>query len=145
MKGYNVIVVFDRPGERVLMCRRQSAPYQGLINFVGGRIEPGEDGLTAAYRELREETGVTGQDVALTHFMDSAYLLDGYYLEIYVGQLNKEVTVFGTENPLLWLPLPQNFFDIHRFAGNGLLGHIMLHVYAAGERLGLNLKGELTE
>ena len=145
MKGYNVIMVFDQPGERVLMCRRRTAPYQGLINFVGGKIEPGEDGLTAAYRELWEETGVTGQDIVLTHFMDSAYRLDEYYLEIYVGQLNKEVAAFGTENPLLWMTLPQNFFDIQRFAGNGLLGHAMLHIYAAGEQLGLNLKGELTE
>ena len=40
------------------MCHRQKPPYQGLYNLVGGKAEDGEDGLHAAYRELREETGI---------------------------------------------------------------------------------------
>lgn len=50
MQGYNIIVVFDERRERVLLCRRRKEPYKGLLNFVGGKIEPGEEGLAAAYR-----------------------------------------------------------------------------------------------
>ena len=57
--NYNLIVVFSPDKTKLLMCRRLKEPYLGLSNFVGGKIEEGEDGLDAAYRELREETAVT--------------------------------------------------------------------------------------
>ena len=59
MQGYNLIVVFSEDRTKMLMCRRLKEPYMGLYNFVGGKIEKGEDGIDAAYRELREETGCT--------------------------------------------------------------------------------------
>ncbi len=70
MQGYNLIAVFSPDGEKVLMCRRIKDPYNGLMNFVGGKIEPGEDGETAAYRELFEETGISRRDIKLIHLMD---------------------------------------------------------------------------
>mgnify|MGYP002509000193 CR=1 FL=1 len=48
-------------------------PYKGLINFVGGKIEPNENGEDAAYRELLEETGITRSDISLVHLMDFTY------------------------------------------------------------------------
>ena len=51
MKKYNVIVVFNEAADRILMCRRRKDPYKGLSNFVGGKVEKGESGLNAAYRE----------------------------------------------------------------------------------------------
>jgi 8-oxo-dGTP diphosphatase len=39
------------------MLHRRKPPNQGLWNGVGGRIEPGEDPLTACLREVKEETG----------------------------------------------------------------------------------------
>ena len=55
MKIMNVIAVYDLRREHVLMCIRSKNPYKGMINFVGGKVEPGEAGLAAAYRELAEE------------------------------------------------------------------------------------------
>ena len=49
MQGYNAIVVFDENADKMLMCKRRRNPYKGLSNFVGGKIEVNEDGLTAAY------------------------------------------------------------------------------------------------
>ncbi|MDE7045398.1 MAG: NUDIX hydrolase [Acetatifactor sp.] len=66
MQGYNVIVVFDQTEDRLLLCRRRHDPYKGLSNFVGGKIEAGEDGMAAAYRELEEETSITAEDIRLT-------------------------------------------------------------------------------
>ena len=54
--NYNLVVVFSTDKTKLLMCRRLKEPYLGLSNFVGGRIEPEEDGYDAAYRELFEET-----------------------------------------------------------------------------------------
>lgn len=45
-----------------------------------------------------------------------------------MGQLNKKVTVSGDENELVWTELDQNFFDTTKYAGEGNIGHIMLHV-----------------
>ena len=53
----NVIAVFDKSRTKCLFCKRRKDPYKGLYNFVGGHAEDGEDGFTAAYRELYEETG----------------------------------------------------------------------------------------
>ena len=33
--------------------------------------------------------------------------------------------VYGDENPLLWIDVNSNFFDIDKFAGKGNLGHFM--------------------
>lgn len=128
MQGYNAIVVFNENADRMLMCKRRKNPYKGLSNFVGGKIEINENGLNAAYRELEEETSITKNDIILSHLMDFTYPLDNCYLEIYVGKLNKFVEVCGDENELYWSELDKNFFDATKYAGEGNIGHIMMHV-----------------
>lgn len=128
MQGYNAIVVFNDSADRILMCKRRKNPYKGLSNFVGGKIEENENGIDAAYRELEEETAITRNDIILSHLMDFTYTLDNCYLEIYVGKLNKSVKVSGDENELYWSGLDNNFFDASRYAGEGNIGHIMMHV-----------------
>lgn len=128
MQGYNVIVVFDESAQHVLMCKRRKEPFKGLKNFVGGKIERGEDSLNAAYRELREETGVTRDDITLTRLMDYTYYLADCYLEVYAGRLRRHTKVSGDENELCWEELSQDFFDAERFAGLGNIGHIMAQI-----------------
>lgn len=135
MQGYNLIAVFDETADRVLMCRRRKDPYKGLSNFVGGKIEPEEDGLAAAYRELEEETAITEEDIRLFHLMDFTYYVDDCYLEVYVGKLKKPVAVHGDENELYWSSLGHDFFDASQYAGEGNIGYIMRHVEMAGEKL----------
>lgn len=125
MQGYNVIVVFNTEMDRMLMCRRKKDPYKGLSNFVGGKIEQGEDGYTAAYRELFEESAVTQNDIKITHLVSFTYPLDDCYVEVYAGKLKNEVEVKGDENDLYWSTLDKNFFDSRQYAGYGNIGHIM--------------------
>ena len=55
-----IIVLTDRAG-RVLMQHRghDAYPEPGRWTPPGGRLEPGEDAVAAAHRELLEETGLT--------------------------------------------------------------------------------------
>lgn len=135
MQGYNLIAVFDDTSRKILMCRRKKDPYKGLSNFVGGKIEQGEDGLSAAYRELFEETGITRADIVITHLMDFSYPLDDCYVEVYAGRLNKQVEVCGDENELYWSDLDHDFFDPGKYAGEGNIGHIMLHIEMHKDKL----------
>ncbi|MGK5110907.1 MULTISPECIES: (deoxy)nucleoside triphosphate pyrophosphohydrolase [unclassified Geodermatophilus] len=45
-------------GDRVLVAQRSGGPYDGCWEFPGGKVEPGEDDLTALVREIGEELGV---------------------------------------------------------------------------------------
>ena len=128
MQGYNVIAVFSPDKSKMLMCKRVKDPYKGLYNMVGGKIEQGEDGYNAAYRELFEETGITRSDIRLLHLMDFTYPLCDEYVEVYAGGLNHEVTIREEKNPLLWISTYKNFFDMSEFAGEGNIGHIMEHI-----------------
>ncbi|MDE7229181.1 MAG: NUDIX hydrolase [Oscillospiraceae bacterium] len=128
MQGYNVIAVFSPDKIKMLMCKRVKDPYKGLYNMVGGKIEQGEDGFAAAYRELFEESGITDADIRLVHLMDFSYPLDDCYVEVYAGRLVHEVELREEKNPLLWLSADENYFDMSRFAGEGNIGHIMEHV-----------------
>ena len=123
MQGLNVIWVFNAAADKVLMCKRHKEPYKGLYNLVGGKIESNEDGHTAAYRELKEETGI--ENIELVHLMDCIYYLsDSCRLEVYVGKLDRDVSVCGDEKELIWIDVNENFFDMTRFAGEGNIGHI---------------------
>ena len=125
MKGYNLIAVFNKTEDKLLMCRRKKNPYRNLVNLVGGKIEKNENGMQAAYRELEEETSITSDDIKLTHLMDFTYYREDCFIEVYFGKLNKEVEVIGDENELFWSDLDKAFSDESKYAGNGNIDHIL--------------------
>ncbi len=128
MQGYNVLMIYSNDMKTLLMCERLRDPYKGLSNLVGGKIEDGETGMEAAYRELFEETGISKADVTLHHVMDFTYYVHQCYVEVYVGRLKRDVQVSGNENELYWSDLKQNFFDMSRYAGEGNIGHMIEQV-----------------
>jgi ADP-ribose pyrophosphatase YjhB (NUDIX family) len=68
-----VVSIIRRPGFRAtsqseasfLLIRRAGEPYRGRWALVGGKWEFGETMAAAAVREVREETGLDGEFVAL--------------------------------------------------------------------------------
>lgn len=125
MKKLNVILVYDKDEKNVLMCKREKEPYKGKYNLVGGKVEPNENELEAAYRELEEETAITKKDITLYNLMNFNYKLTDIELEVYVGKLNKDVELVEEVNKLYWISKNENFFDIDKYAGEGNIGHMV--------------------
>jgi len=67
--------LFDERG-RVLLIQRGQPPGEGLWTVPGGKLEAGETLAQAVAREVREETGMTIEPVALAGYRE-ALVRDG--------------------------------------------------------------------
>jgi 8-oxo-dGTP diphosphatase len=56
---------------KILVVRRARAPAHGLYTLPGGVVEAGETLMEAVAREVREETGMTVEPVALAGFREA--------------------------------------------------------------------------
>jgi 8-oxo-dGTP diphosphatase len=56
---------------KILVVRRARAPAHGLYSLPGGVVEVGETLKEAVMREVREETGMTIEPVALAGFREA--------------------------------------------------------------------------
>lgn len=138
MKECNLILVYDAKQENILMCKRAKEPYKGKYNLVGGKVNPGENKMEAAYRELREETGITNTDIDLTYILNLQYPMNGMVLEVYAGKLNKDVKLIEEANKLYWISKNENFSDKDRFAGEGNIAHMIEHANLYKEEIFCN-------
>lgn len=138
MQGYNVLMIYNEQMDQILMCKRKKNPYKGLSNLVGGKIEDGESGIEAAYREMFEETRITREDITLYHLMDFKYYFQQCYVEVYVGKLKREVNIYGEENDLYWSDLNKDFFDMSQYAGEGNIGHMIEQVNMSNHLLSIS-------
>ncbi len=135
MKKLNVIIVYNKDEDKILMCKREKEPYKGKFNLVGGKVEENEDELLAAYRELEEESGITQNDIKLIHIMNFQYEYSNIELEVYAGKLNKDVTLIEEVNKLYWIDSKDDFFDLEKYAGEGNIGHMVERVKILKEKL----------
>lgn len=135
MKKLNVILVYDKNEEKILMCKRKKEPYKGKYNLVGGKVEENEEEVHAAYRELEEETGITKDDIKLTHLMNFQYFIEDIELEVYVGILNKEKELIEEINQLYWIDKKEDFSNTNKFAGNGNIAHMIEQVKIHRDKL----------
>ena len=84
MKKFNVILVFNKEENKILMCKREKEPYKGKFNLVGGKVEQNEEELQAAYRELKEETGIIINDPIFfeTYIYSNNDASDVYFIKL---------------------------------------------------------------
>jgi len=139
MRLYNLIMVLNKEANQILMCLRFKNPYKGLYNLVGGKVELNENYLDSAYRELLEETGIKKEEINLIPFMDFVWHPIDMKMLVYIGRLDKDVTLIEEIHKLKWVSLEEDFFDTNIFAGEGNIGH-MVHIYKIHKDKILTLK-----
>ncbi|HZX28536.1 MAG TPA: NUDIX hydrolase [Telluria sp.] len=72
---------------RVLLERQWRYPNgQVFIEFPAGKIDPGEDHLACAQRELREETGYTATDWQFVCTIHNAIAYSDEHLELFLAR-----------------------------------------------------------
>lgn len=117
-----LIFLFDQE-DRVLLLK--GAPDKRLwankFNGIGGHIEPGEDVLSAARRELLEETGLASNDLWLcgSVMIDvepdtgiSLFVFKGTYLSGDVKESREGALFWATRDELEGLPLVEDLYSL---------------------------------
>ena len=137
----NLVVVINKNFNKVLMCLRKNNPYKGQFNFVGGKIKKGEESFESAYRELLEETGIKKDKITLCHLMNIDYIIRKLKLEVYCGILIEDVVLIEEVNPLYWIDINEDFFDLKKFAGEGNIGLIIEQVLLHKKQLQMSIPG----
>jgi len=88
-------LIVDHPVPTLLMTLRAAdlAAHAGQISFPGGRIEPGEDPVTAALREAEEEVGLDPARVRILGRLPAYHTVTGFLVHPVVGLARPPLTL----------------------------------------------------
>jgi len=94
--------------DQVLLLKVNQGGWAGLYNGIGGHLEQGEDPLTAAGRELWEETGLKSVDQRLAGVVTvDTGTSPGIALFVFVGQADPATLQSGPAGTVEWVPLAE--------------------------------------
>ena len=100
------VLVFIISGDKVLLIKGspEKKLWAGLYNGLGGHVECGENFLSAASRELEEESGLTNIHLHLcgTITIDLS-LVKGVVIFIFQGEYNNGDLLDSAEGKLEWV------------------------------------------
>ncbi|WP_234553421.1 NUDIX domain-containing protein [Thermus caliditerrae] len=133
-----VAVIAVQDGKMLFV--RQHRPAVGLtpLEIPAGLIEPGEDPLEAARRELAEETGLSGDLTPLfSYYVSPGFTDEKTY--VYLAENLKEAPADPDEDEaieVVWLE-PEKALELHRkgeaeFSATGIVGILYYHAFLRG-------------
>jgi 8-oxo-dGTP diphosphatase len=107
--AYPRTLTFLLNGDDILLIQRapDARLFPGMFNGVGGHVERGEDVLSSARREVREETGLDVPHLLLRCLLhvDEGAGQPGVLVFVFVGHTAQRDVIESTEGTLHWIPL----------------------------------------
>lgn len=105
--GAVAVLAEPKPGHLVFVKQYRTGPDEVLLEIPAGKLEPGEDPLDAALRELEEETGYRCQSIEqISQFYTSP------------GFANELITLFYATDLILGEASPDEDEFVHAFTLN---------------------------
>lgn len=107
-----LIAVTDRhePGVLLTVRREHLRTHAGQIAFPGGRVDPGEDAITAALREAREEILLDPGAVDVIGTIEPYRTVSGYIISPVVGIVPADLPLKPHEPEVAdWFEAPLRF------------------------------------
>ena len=130
---------------KILLIKKVSGPYDGLLDLPGGSLEFGERPIETLKRELEEETGVIVKKCELfdTDSVVATWLCeDGMYKDHHVGifykidsysnEIKKNINIDEVNDD----SLGADFYDIDKLTVNDLSSIALLEL----KKLGYDIK-----
>lgn len=110
-----MIAVTDRRDPGVILTQRPQGMRQhaGQVAFPGGKLDPGEDALTAALRETHEELGINPSHISVIGATDRFVTGTGYDITPILGLMPPDLPIIPNPAEVSeWFEVPLRFiFD----------------------------------
>lgn len=103
MKTIHVVAAIIVKGNKIMIAKRNYGEFNGLYEFPGGKVEPGETKEEALKREIREELEV---DIAIDRFfMKATYDYPTFHLDMdcYLCHLLDENIILNDHSEMKWI------------------------------------------
>jgi 8-oxo-dGTP pyrophosphatase MutT (NUDIX family) len=107
-----LVAITDRPEPGLILTQRREhlRTHAGQIAFPGGRIDKGEDAVSAALREAQEELGLNPALVRLLGQADPYCTVTGYWVTPVIGIVPPDIELAPNPDEVSdWFEAPLDF------------------------------------